>query len=45
MSEKEYLDEMEIIGICQAIKEAFEYGHNRKNVSLENLRIIREMIS
>lgn len=37
---KQKLDENESDLICNKIWKAFEYGHNRKNISLEHLRQI-----
>lgn len=40
-----YSDEQESKSICVIIRDAFEYGSNRKNISLENLRKIYELIN
>ena len=43
-SEQEYLETQEEYKLCDAIRKSFEYGGNSKNVSLENLRKIAELI-
>jgi len=43
-SEQEWLDEVESAKLCSVIWKSFEYGRNSKNVSLENLRKIAELI-
>jgi len=44
-SEQEWLDEREVHKLCRKAYEAFEYGHNRKNLSLETLRAINKLIN
>ena len=44
-SPQEWEDEKESNLICQKLKDSFEYGHNRKGVSLKNLRLIEELLS
>jgi hypothetical protein len=43
-SAKEYEDEKESSSICREIKESFEYGNNRKKLSLHALRKIKEIL-
>ena len=41
---KEYEDEKETSRICRKIKDYFEYGHNRMNVSLSDLKKIESIL-
>ena len=43
-SKQTWLDEREAHKLCRKVHEAFEYGHNRKNLSLETLRAIDKLI-
>jgi len=43
-SEQAWEDEKEIAENCRIIWNAFEYGHNRNRVSLENLRKVIALI-
>jgi hypothetical protein len=43
-TEQKWEDEKEIDKSCRIIWQAFEYGHNRKNLSLETIRKIIVLI-
>lgn len=43
-TEKEWADEKEAAELCAEIGKAFEYGSNRKNLSLEKLRSIKAIL-
>lgn len=43
-SKQEYIEEEEIHQICIMINEIFQYGRNSRNLSLESLRKIKQII-
>ncbi len=45
LNEQEYQDKLECGKICEKIWHSFEYGHNKKNLTLEQLRIINNLIA
>jgi len=44
-TEQAWLDKKESDGICRDAWMAFEYGHNRRSLTLETLRKIKELIA
>lgn len=44
-TEQEWLDEKAVGVICRRISEAFEYGNNRNDLSLDKLRIIEAILN
>jgi hypothetical protein len=43
-TQQEFLDKVEKARICHFIWDAFEYGSNQRNLTLETLRKIKELI-
>ncbi len=43
-SEREYEDSVEAKNICRQIADAFEHGYNRKEISTNNLRLLRQIL-
>jgi hypothetical protein len=44
-TEQDYKDEVEGGEICKHISKAFEYGHNRNGVSLNDLRAVQTILA
>jgi hypothetical protein len=44
-TEQQWLDEKETSELCQKIADTFEYGGNKQNISLQDLRIINKILT
>ena len=42
---QQWKDEKEALSICSLIRKAFEFGNNRKNIPLDQLKIINQIIT